>query len=146
MKSPNVVKMCLLASLVALSSLAYGDTHWNVQDVNENGYGTHPDMETTNKVTVEGIILNRPDYMLDSTPDYNNPEETIGGIWQLSYRATSMTTLVPPSGWDKTMPISGVALVCILTLIGPSSYIGSPMTPAQLTKLNPAIRLELQAC
>ncbi len=85
MESSNVGKIstCLVMSLFVLSSLAYGDTHQHVQSIDEDGYGTHPDLQTTNKVWVEGVVLNRPDYMLDSTPDFNNAEETLGGQWQM---------------------------------------------------------------
>lgn len=71
MKSSNLVKVffCLAVLLLVLSSFAYGDTHQDVQAVDENGYGTHPDLGTSNKVTVEGIILNRPDFILDATPN-----------------------------------------------------------------------------
>jgi len=71
MKSSNLVKVffCLAVLLLVLSSFAYGDTHQDVQAVDEDGYGTHPDLGTSNKVTVEGIILNRPDFMLDATPN-----------------------------------------------------------------------------
>lgn len=83
MKSSNVTKafFCLVVSLLFLSSFAYGDTHQEVQAVDPDGYGTHPDLLTNNKVTVEGIVLNRPDFMLDSTPDEYSDE--LGGQWQI---------------------------------------------------------------
>jgi hypothetical protein len=62
---------------------AFAETHWNIQAVDEDGYGTHPNLGNSIKVSVEGVVLNRPDYMLDSTPDYNNPEESIGAEWQI---------------------------------------------------------------
>jgi hypothetical protein len=84
MKRSNVVKTfsCLVIWLSALSTFGYGDTHRQVQAVDEDGYGTHPDLITTDKVTVEGIILNRPDFMLDATPDQNAPFGP-GAMWQI---------------------------------------------------------------
>ena len=73
----------IIVCSAAFSSLALADTHRNVQAVDEDGFGTHPDLLTNNKVSIEGIVLNRPDYMLDSTPDYDNPEQNIGGQWQI---------------------------------------------------------------
>lgn len=83
MKNSNAVKVfsCLAILLLVLSSFVYGDTHSNVQAVDEDGYGTHPDLYTSNKVTVEGIILNRPDFMLDAIPDQN--AENVGATWQI---------------------------------------------------------------
>jgi len=85
MKSSNVAKVfsCLVVLLLALSSFAYADTHQYVQYVDSDGYGDHPDLQTTNKVTVEGIILNRPDFMLDATPDQNYPGPGPGAMWQI---------------------------------------------------------------
>jgi hypothetical protein len=84
MDTSNVPKTLrsFLGMLLLLSGSVYGDTHSHVQAVNADGYGTHPDLQTTNKVAVEGIILNRPDFMLDATPDQNaliGP----GAMWQI---------------------------------------------------------------
>jgi len=76
----KLVVIVMVAAAV-LSSPLWADTHRNVQAVDADGYGTHPDLQTTNKVTVEGVVLNRPDYMLDSTPAYDNGEA--GGMWQI---------------------------------------------------------------
>jgi len=83
MKGQNVMKMllCSVIILLVLSSFASSDTHQQVQSVDEGGYGNHPDIQSTNKVTVEGIILNRPDFMLDATPDQNST--SVGGKWQI---------------------------------------------------------------
>jgi hypothetical protein len=56
-------------------------TNWAIQSVDEYGDGDHPDILTNDKVTVEGILLNRPDYMLDSTARYD--AGWIGGMWQI---------------------------------------------------------------
>lgn len=83
MKNSNAVRVfsCLAALLLVLSSFVYGDTHREVQSVDEDGDGNHPDLLTWNKVTVEGIILNRSDFMLDATPDQNS--EDVGAMWQI---------------------------------------------------------------
>jgi len=66
---------------VILGNMALAETHWNIQSVDADGYGTHPDLLTSNKIMVEGIVLNRPDYMLNSKPDYDNGD--LGGSWQI---------------------------------------------------------------
>jgi len=68
--------------LLLLVDCGFADTHREVQAVDEDGYGTHPDLQTWNKVTIEGIVLNRPDYMLDATPDENVPFGP-GAMWQI---------------------------------------------------------------
>lgn len=82
MKSLKVVKglFCFVVLLFVLSGFAHGDTHQDVQSVDEDGYGDHPDLLTGNKVTVEGIILNRSDYMSDTIPDEDYPGP--GPWWQ----------------------------------------------------------------
>ena len=84
MKSFDVVKVfcCMAVLLLVLSGFAYGDTHSEVQAVDGDGYGTHPDLKTWNKVAVQGIILNRPDFMLDATPNEDAPFGP-GAMWQL---------------------------------------------------------------
>ena len=82
MKSTNINKWVLVVWVVC-GALAAAETHWNVQAVNSNGGGTHPDLSTSNKITVEGVILNRPEYMLDSTPNYNEIPFNAGGQWQI---------------------------------------------------------------
>jgi len=70
--------------LLVLDSLAYADTytHTEIQAVDADGYGTHPDLQTSHKVTVEGIILNRPDFILDATPNEDAPYGP-GAMWQI---------------------------------------------------------------
>ncbi|MBU1259922.1 MAG: hypothetical protein KJ757_08340 [Planctomycetes bacterium] len=55
----------LAVVMVLFSTACFAETHSNVQAVDTTGYGTHPDLLTMNKITVEGIILNRPEYMVD---------------------------------------------------------------------------------
>jgi hypothetical protein len=73
----------LITLLIFYAFPLYGDTHSEVQAIDSEGYGTHPDLWTVNKVTVEGIILNRPDFMLDATPNQNYPGPGAGAIWQI---------------------------------------------------------------
>ena len=82
MKRMKLIAMMAFWS-VLLGSVALSATHEEIQAVDADGYGSHPDLLTTNKVTVEGVVLNRPEYMLDSTPDYDNPEGGLGGQWQI---------------------------------------------------------------
>ena len=73
----------ILLCCVIFGDIALAETHRNIQAVDGDGYGAHPDLLTSNKITVEGVILNRPDYMLDSTPDYDNFEGDVGAQWQI---------------------------------------------------------------
>jgi len=75
--------LLVLVLLSILSAPVWPDTHQQVQSVDENGIGNHPDLWTTDKVTVEGIILNRPDFMLNATPDQNYPGPGPGAQWQI---------------------------------------------------------------
>jgi hypothetical protein len=45
------------------ASVCFAETNWNLQAVNEYGLGTYPEIGGPDKITVEGIILNRPDQM-----------------------------------------------------------------------------------
>ena len=76
-------KMVLIfVVLVMFTNFASADTNWQIQSVNlETGEPNHPDLTTSNKVTVEGIILNNPSFMLDAEPDENSAG--IGGQWQI---------------------------------------------------------------
>ncbi|NIP28113.1 MAG: hypothetical protein GWN55_11660 [Phycisphaerae bacterium] len=87
MKSSGVVKVfiCLVTLLFVLSGFAFGDTHTEVQAIDADGYGTHPDLFTFDKVIVEGILLNRPEFLLDPTPNEYVPYGP-GGQWQIYIR------------------------------------------------------------
>jgi hypothetical protein len=67
---------------LAAGSFTYADTHQQVQAVDEDGYGIHPDLLTFNKVTVEGIIINRSDFLLDAAPN-QYALYGAGGQWQI---------------------------------------------------------------
>ncbi len=73
---------CLLVCTLAAGGFTYADTHQEIQAVDTDGYGIHPDLLTFNKVTVEGIIINRSDFILDPTPDQYAPYGA-GGQWQI---------------------------------------------------------------
>jgi hypothetical protein len=72
--------ICVMMFLFTTICLA--ETHRNLQAVDGDGVGTHPDLQTENKVTVEGIMLNDPLYILVATPDENAPSGP-GGMWQI---------------------------------------------------------------
>lgn len=61
----------------SLTGIVAGETHWNFQAVDSVGYTTYfiPDV-----VTLEGIILNSPEKMLDPTP---GAPAFMGGQWQM---------------------------------------------------------------
>jgi hypothetical protein len=66
-----------------LVSAAFAESNWNLQAVDSTGNGTSPWLTSDSKVTVEGYILNRPEYMLDTTPNYNTNAYDVGGQWQI---------------------------------------------------------------
>lgn len=84
MKGSNITKLLFyfIPLMLVLSSFAQGDTHRDIQAIDTDGYGVHPDLFTYDKVTVEGIILNRPDFMLDATPHEDAPFGA-GAMWQI---------------------------------------------------------------
>jgi hypothetical protein len=75
-------KMVLIFVIVVIfTNFTLADTNWQVQSVNSSGAGNHPDLTTNNKVTVEGIILNNPSFMLNAEPNENSSGK--GGQWQI---------------------------------------------------------------
>ncbi len=77
------LKMLLCVSFLINSVAVFAETNWNLQTVNSTGNGTSPWITSFDKVTVEGYILNRPEYMLDTTPNYNTIPYNIGAQWQI---------------------------------------------------------------
>lgn len=81
-----VVALCVC--LVSAGSVS-AETHWDLQAVGPDGKATHlkalayPDPPAhTNHVVLEGIVLNNPEDMLDST--YDTPASPfMGGQWQI---------------------------------------------------------------
>lgn len=59
-------------------------THSELQAVDEYGQGTYNPYDDTDKVIVEGIIINNPEEMLDPTP---GAPAYIGGQWQMFVQA-----------------------------------------------------------
>jgi len=73
--------ICVMMFLFA--TVCFAETNWNVQAVDETGAGTHPSIAGGYKVTVEGYVLNRPEYMLNGEPNYNEISGDLGGQWQI---------------------------------------------------------------
>lgn len=69
--------------LFLFTALCFAETNWNLQAVDEYGVGTHPSIADGYKVTIEGYILNRPEYMLNGEPNYNEISGDLGGQWQI---------------------------------------------------------------
>ena len=74
------------AAVLVLGGLACAATHSEIQAVDGEGYGVHPDLGTSRKVTVEGIILNRPDFMVDGTA-HEDAQFGPGAMWQIYVQA-----------------------------------------------------------
>jgi hypothetical protein len=77
--------LCLaLSAVVLLPARAGAETHWQVQAVNESGVATYykvgAPVVPENLIVLEGIVLNNPEDMLDST--YNAPG-FMGAQWQI---------------------------------------------------------------
>jgi hypothetical protein len=60
----------VLTVIILFSAIGSADTHMHLQGVDENGDGNHPDLFTNNKVTIEGIILNKPEYMVELNTEW----------------------------------------------------------------------------
>ncbi len=73
----------LMVVMVLFATACSAETNWNLQSVNSSGEGNSPWLFSTNKVTVEGYILNRPEYMLNGEPNYNTIPYNLGGQWQI---------------------------------------------------------------
>jgi hypothetical protein len=73
----------LMVVISLFASICFAETNWNLQSVDENGDGNHPSIVGGYKVTVEGYILNRPEYMLNGEPNYNTIPWNLGGQWQI---------------------------------------------------------------
>jgi len=73
----------VLATILALASAASAGaahTHWAIQAVDADGAGNHPDVGSTNKVVLEGVVLNNPEDMLDGAA---GAHPFMGGQWQV---------------------------------------------------------------
>jgi len=76
-------RMICLVIMFLFGSICSAETNWNLQAVNSSGVGTSSWISSSDKVTVEGYILNRPAYLLDGTPNYNTILYNVGGQWQI---------------------------------------------------------------
>ena len=67
-----------------LTGVVTGETyeHEAVQSVDDYGVGNHPGLTSENKISVEGIILNRPEFMLSADPCDGAPYGP-GASWQI---------------------------------------------------------------
>jgi len=80
-KSKDKILWAVVSAVILVSSV-YADTHQHVQSVDEDGRGDHPDLGTLNKVTVEGVIINRPDFMGGASANQDAPYGP-GAWWQM---------------------------------------------------------------
>ena len=71
------------AVLFLFTAFCFAETNWNLQSVDSSGIGNSSWLTSEDKVTVEGYILNRPEYMLDGTANYNTIPWNLGGQWQI---------------------------------------------------------------
>jgi hypothetical protein len=64
-----VLNLCLaaVAFAAAAAPAAALEEIWDLEAVDANGNGTHPALSTTDTVTFQGVVLNDPDEMLDTT-------------------------------------------------------------------------------
>jgi hypothetical protein len=73
-----------IGSIVKAEPTADKITHWQFQAVYDSGEQTY---NATDKVVLEGIVLNNPADMLDPTPDDTITETlNIGGQWQIFFQ------------------------------------------------------------
>lgn len=72
MPTPHGTRTCLMLTAALLLGHAAApasalDEIWDIETVNATGEGIHPDLQTTDTVTFQGVVLNNPDAMLDTT-------------------------------------------------------------------------------
>ena len=82
MSKGKLSSAALIMIIFTLSTLCSAETNRYVQSVDENGDGNCPDLYTSNKVSIEGIILNDSSYMLDATPNQDALHGP-GAMWQI---------------------------------------------------------------
>jgi len=73
----------LAVVMLLFASVCFAETNWNLQSVDSSGVGNSPWLTSEDKVTIEGYILNRPEYMLNGEPNYNTILWDLGGQWQI---------------------------------------------------------------
>jgi hypothetical protein len=89
---------CLII-IVLFAAICSAETNWNLQTVNSVGGGTTSWLSSTEKVTIEGYILNRPEYMLDGTPNYNEIPYNSGAQWQIYIQGDATTDHAGTALW-----------------------------------------------
>ncbi|OHB58105.1 MAG: hypothetical protein A2Y12_07475 [Planctomycetes bacterium GWF2_42_9] len=62
----KAVRFVLLAAMISITSICSAITHRSLQAVDEDGVYTNSDIQTSAKFTVEGIILNKSEEMVDA--------------------------------------------------------------------------------
>ncbi|MCE5339912.1 MAG: hypothetical protein LLF92_02115 [Planctomycetaceae bacterium] len=73
----------LAITMLLFSTVCLAESNWNLQEPNSTGGAKSSWVTSTEKVAVEGTILNRPEYMLNGTPNYNEITGNPGGQWQM---------------------------------------------------------------
>ncbi len=68
-RRPAVLSLCLAALALAAAArpAAALEEIWDLEAVDAAGNGTHPGLSSTDPVTFQGVVLNDPDAMLDTT-------------------------------------------------------------------------------
>jgi len=64
----RVMELIVLAGL--LTAVASAETHWNLQAVYPSGYTSNSYPGTLTRITIEGIILNRPENMVNTKDEW----------------------------------------------------------------------------
>jgi hypothetical protein len=85
--------------MLLFSAVCSAESNWNLQAVNSAGGGTSSWLSSAEKVTVEGYILNRPEYMLDGTPNYNEILYNVGAQWQIFIQGDAQTDHAGTALW-----------------------------------------------
>ncbi|HBG28498.1 MAG: hypothetical protein A2Y10_14955 [Planctomycetes bacterium GWF2_41_51] len=95
----NCEKLILLMTLIFTATCS-AETNWNLQIVNSIGGGISPWLSSEDKVTIEGYILNRSEYMLDGTANYSEgPVGFNGGQWQIYIQGDADTDHAGTAIW-----------------------------------------------
>jgi hypothetical protein len=99
MKIKSLAQILVLGGLVFLAERAGAETNWELQAVysyedslansgHKAGYSSYAKVgadfaDSNNKVVITGIVLNNPEDILNTQPNYNTNAGNIGGQWQI---------------------------------------------------------------
>lgn len=99
MSPKSTIQILISGVLVLFAAIAGAETNWELQAVysyedflanseHKEGYSSYPkvgaDFEyPSNKVIITGIVLNNPEDILNTEPNYNTTAGNIGGQWQI---------------------------------------------------------------